>query len=275
MVWPAKPNIHYLALPESLQTPSLEHWFPKCGPHSRGISITWNLVKKCKFSPHPKSTQSESQMGPVTCALVSLPRGFWFELKFKITKHIISPIILGNHIHSLPGSQSPAVVFKFLISPYLPMWLLRKGALHVEMHWLRHFKRSHIKWHWWLRVMFTTQRSINWFYNTLEGWYSAYWFRNITSMFLLKLNLFKLIFDHCRGQDADWLYVAVDGDYKQLSVPSQVGPHLQTATQGAGRTCSRLPIFPGVPVPDGAADFCPLLPSSKEKKTLTRRHMKL
>lgn len=34
MVWLQSLNIHYLALSEGLQTPSLEQWFPKCGPCS-------------------------------------------------------------------------------------------------------------------------------------------------------------------------------------------------------------------------------------------------
>lgn len=55
-----------LPLSKRFQTLSPEQWFSKYGPWTRSICTTWNLVKKCKYSPSIYSIRN-SRVGPATC----------------------------------------------------------------------------------------------------------------------------------------------------------------------------------------------------------------
>ena len=58
--------------------------FSKCGPQTSSISITWESVRNANSWALPLRTESETQRMGAQC-LKSLPRWFWYPVKFETT----------------------------------------------------------------------------------------------------------------------------------------------------------------------------------------------
>lgn len=69
--WEAKPNV-------------FKPCYLKCDPRTSGINITWELLDKQNFSPHPKPTESAP-------AFEQEPQGFVCSVKFE--KHYLKEFL--------------------------------------------------------------------------------------------------------------------------------------------------------------------------------------